>query len=113
MQPIRIGLCGLGTVAQGTLAVLRRNQSEIERRIGRPIQVTRVGTRSDKPGVDLSDVAVDRNVLDVAKADDVDIVVELIGGYDTAKDIVLDAISAGKGVVTANKALVAVHGTNF
>ena len=113
MQPIRIGLCGLGTVAQGTLAVLRRNQSEIERRIGRPIEVTRVGTRSDKPGVDLSDVAVDRNVLDVAKADDVDIVVELIGGYDTAKDIVLDAISAGKGVVTANKALVAVHGNEI
>ena len=110
LQPIRIGLCGLGTVAQGTLAVLRRNQSEIERRIGRPIQVTRVGTRSDKPGVDLTGLAVDRNVLDVATADDVDIVVELIGGYDTAKDIVLNAVNAGKGVVTANKALIAVHG---
>jgi len=110
LQPIRIGLCGLGTVAQGTLAVLRRNQSEIERRIGRPIQVTRVGTRSDKPGVDLTGLQVDRNVLDVATADDVDIVVELIGGHDVAKDIVMNAVKAGKGVVTANKALIAVHG---
>lgn len=113
MQPIRIGLCGLGTVAQGTLAVLRRNQSEIERRIGRPIQVTRVGTRSDKPGVDMSGLQVDRNVVDVASASDVDIVVELIGGYDTAKDIVMSAIASGKGVVTANKALVAVHGNEI
>lgn len=113
MQPIRIGLCGLGTVAQGTLAVLRRNQSEIERRIGRPVEVTRVGTRSDKPGVDLTGLQVDRNVLDVATADDVDIVVELIGGYDTAKEIVMSAIGAGKGVVTANKALVAVHGNEI
>ena len=110
LQPIRIGLCGLGTVAQGTLAVLRRNQSEIERRIGRPIQVTRVGARSDKPGVDLTGLQVDRNVLDVATADDVDIVVELIGGHDVAKDIVMNAVKAGKGVVTANKALIAVHG---
>lgn len=113
MQPIRIGLCGLGTVAQGTLAVLRRNQSEIERRIGRPVEVTRVGTRSDKPGVDLTGLQVDRNVLDVATSDDVDIVVELIGGYDTAKEIVMSAIGAGKGVVTANKALVAVHGNEI
>lgn len=113
MQPIRIGICGLGTVAQGTLAVLNRNRSEIERRIGRGLEITVVGSRSDKPGVDLSGIRVVRDVMDVATADDVDIVVELIGGTDLARDIALAAIRSGKGVVTANKALIAVHGNEL
>lgn len=113
MQPIRIGICGLGTVAQGTLAVLRRNQSEIERRIGRGMEITVIGSRSDKPGVDLAGIRVERDLAQVATADDVDILVELIGGTDLAKDLVLSAIRAGKGVVTANKALIAIHGNEI
>lgn len=112
-EPIRIGICGLGTVAQGTLAVLRRNQSEIERRVGRPVRVTRIGARSDKPGVDLSGIQIERDMMAVATAEDVDIVVELIGGTELAKDIALASIAAGNAVVTANKALIAVHGNEI
>ena len=113
MEPIKIGLCGLGTVAQGTLEVLRRNQSEIERRVGSPVRVTCAGVRSDKPGVDLTGIRVERDVMAVATADDVDIVVELIGGTDLALKLVMAAIEAGKGVVTANKALIAIHGNEI
>ena len=113
MEPIKIGLCGLGTVAQGTLEVLRRNQSEIERRVGSPVKVTCAGVRTDKPGVDLSGIRVERDMLAVATAADVDIVVELIGGTDLALKLVMAAIEAGKGVVTANKALIAIHGNEI
>ncbi|QGG80781.1 homoserine dehydrogenase [Litorivicinus lipolyticus] len=113
MEPIKIGLCGLGTVAQGTLEVLRRNQSEIERRVGSPVKVTCAGVRTDKPDVDLSGIRVERDMLAVATAADVDIVVELIGGTDLALKLVMAAIEAGKGVVTANKALIAIHGNEI
>ena len=113
LKPVRIGICGLGTVGSGTFNVLQRNRAEICARTGRDIQVTRVGTRRDNPACDLSGVIVERDIFAVAEASDVDIVVELIGGYDVAKALVLKAIANGKHVVTANKALIAEHGNEI
>jgi homoserine dehydrogenase len=115
MRPIQVGLLGIGTVGSGTFKVLQRNQEEIQRRAGRGIRIASVA--------DL-DVARARSIVGDAAAvvDDarrviadpsIDIVVELIGGYGVAKSLVLEAIAAGKHVVTANKALLAVHGTEI
>lgn len=113
MQAVRIGICGLGTVGRSVFDVLNRNGSEITRRAGRDIRVTALGMRRDREGFDALGVPVVRNVLDVATADDVDVVVELIGGTTDARELVLRAIAAGKHVVTANKALIAVHGNEI
>lgn len=114
MRPVNIGICGLGTVGSGTFNVLQRNHNEITARAGREIRVTRVGTRhANHPLCDLSDVQVEEDIFAVARAADVDIVVELIGGYDTAKALILEAIAHGKHVVTANKALIAEHGNEI
>lgn len=114
MKPVNIGICGLGTVGSGTFNVLQRNHQEIAARAGREIRVTRVGTRQvNHPLCDLSGVKVEEDIFAVARADDVDIVVELIGGYDTAKELILEAIAHGKHVVTANKALIAEHGNEI
>jgi homoserine dehydrogenase len=115
MKPIQVGLLGIGTVGSGTFKVLQRNQEEIQRRAGRGIRITTVAD------VDMararSIVGDAATVLDDAKrviADpSIDIVVELIGGTGIAKTLVLDAIAAGKHVVTANKALLAVHGNEI
>ena len=113
LDPIRVGLVGLGTVAQGTLTVLARNADEISRRIGRPLVITHVGARRDRPEVDLTGIRVSRDLMRVAEDPDVDVFVELIGGTDDALSLIEVAIRSGKHVVTANKALIAVHGNRL
>ncbi len=113
MKPVNIGICGLGTVGGGTFNVLARNNTQISARTGCDIRVTHVAIRSDKPEFDLSGVTVFEDVLELAQADGVDVVVETIGGYDLAKALVLTAIEHGKHVVTANKALIAEHGNEI
>ena len=115
MKPIQVGLLGIGTVGSGTFEVLKRNQEEIQRRAGRPIQVTMVADLDTARAQDIvgSAVKVVNDARQVIANPDIDIVVELIGGYGIAKQLVLEAIAAGKHVVTANKALLAVHGTEI
>jgi len=115
MKPIQVGLLGIGTVGSGVFNVLQRNQEEIRRRAGRGIEITMVADLD----VDRARAAVgaDIQVVNDARAiianPDIDIVIELIGGYGIARALVLEAIAAGKHVVTANKALLAVHGTEI
>ncbi|MDC1529402.1 homoserine dehydrogenase [Gammaproteobacteria bacterium] len=113
MKPISIGICGLGTVGYGSFTVLAKNSAEISRRTGREIVVSHIATRKIKDGQDIGDVKVSADVFAVAEDPDVDIVLELIGGYETARELVLRAIANGKHVVTANKALIAVHGNEI
>lgn len=110
MKPVKVGICGFGTVGGGTFNVLTNNASEIARRAGRDIIIEQVGARRDNADCDTSSTAITRDIFDVARNPEVDVVVELIGGYDVAKELVLEAIKNGKHVVTANKALIAVHG---
>lgn len=110
MKPVKVGLVGLGTVGSSVFNLLISNRTELERRLGRTIDVVHVGARRDNPVCNLSAVRVSRHVLDVAFDPDVDVVVELIGGTTVAKEIILTAIAQGKHVVTANKALIAQHG---
>ncbi len=113
--PIQVGLLGIGTVGSGTFKVLQRNQEEIRRRAGRGIAITMVAdldTERARAAVgDAAQVVNDARAVIANPA--IDIVVELIGGYGVAKTLVLEAIAAGKHVVTANKALLAVHGTEI
>ncbi len=115
MKPIQVGLLGIGTVGGGTFAVLQRNQEEIRRRAGREIRITMVADldteRAKKIVGDAAQVVSDARA--VIANPEIDIVVELIGGYGIAKTLVLEAIAAGKHVVTANKALLAVHGSEI
>ncbi len=113
MKPISIGICGLGTVGYGSFSVLARNSAQISRRTGREIVVSHIATRSIKEHQQIGDVKVSADVFAVAEDPDVDIVLELIGGYETARELVLRAIANGKHVVTANKALIAVHGNEI
>lgn len=110
MKPVKVGICGLGTVGGGTFNVLTRNAHDIARRLGREIIIEQVALRSSNASVDLGSVKTTNNPLDVVANPDIDIVVELIGGDGIAKEVVLGAINNGKHVVTANKALIAVHG---
>ena len=115
MKPIQVGLLGIGTVGSGTFNVLRRNQEEIQRRAGRGIQITMVADLdvARAQSVVGPDVEVVNDARAVIANPEIDIVIELIGGYGIAKALVLEAIAAGKHVVTANKALLAVHGTEI
>ncbi|MFB9885949.1 homoserine dehydrogenase [Balneatrix alpica] len=113
MKPVKVGLCGLGTVGSGTFNVLKRNAEEISRRAGRQIQIDLVGARRDHADCNLTQVRLTRDIFDVVKDPEIDIVVELIGGYETAYELVMTAIANGKHVVTANKALIAVHGNEI
>ena len=115
MKPIQVGLLGIGTVGSGVFEVLRRNQAEIKRRAGRGIEIVAVSRRDvAKAKAIVGDAAqVFADARQIIANTDNDIVVELIGGYGLAKDLVLEAIAAGKHVVTANKALLAVHGTEI
>jgi homoserine dehydrogenase len=113
VSPVRVGICGLGTVGSGTYAVLTRNAAEIAARVGADIVVTEIGARRDNPNCDTGDVAINRDIFAVAENPDVDILVELIGGTTVAKELVLKAIANGKHVVTANKALIAEHGNEI
>ena len=115
MVPIKVGLLGLGTVGRGTYEVLQRNQHEIARRAGRGIEIAAVAVRDvDKARATVdSRVSVSSNGDDVVRNPDIDIVVELIGGYEPARTLALAAIARGKHVVTANKALLARHGNEL
>lgn len=113
--PLRLGILGAGVVAGGVVKVLRRNAAEILRRAGRRLEITRIGVRNvEKARAVLgAECPIVSDMEGVAAAPDVDIVVELIGGVTRARDLVLAAIAAGKHVVTANKALLAEHGTEI
>ena len=115
MKPIRIGLLGFGTVGRGTYEVLQRNQHEIARRAGRGIEVAAITVRDvDKARAIVgSKVPISSNFNDVIRNPDIDIVVELIGGYEPAYALAVEAITRGKHVVTANKALLARHGNQL
>ena len=113
MKPVKIGICGLGTVATGTIDVLRRNAAEISARAGREVVIEHIGARRDNPNCDTKDIRTSRDIFAVVEDPSVDIVIELIGGYEPAKELVLKAIANGKHVVTANKALIAVHGNEI
>ena len=115
MKPIQVGLLGIGTVGSGTFNVLKRNQQEIQRRAGRGIEITMVADLDVARARSIvgPDVTVVNDARAVIANPEIDIVIELIGGYGIAKALVLEAIAAGKHVVTANKALLAVHGTEI
>ena len=115
MHPIRIGLLGLGNVGKGVYTVLRRNQEEIRGRAGRGIEVAAIAVRDVARARAYvgSEVEVTDDAASLVKRPDIDIVVELIGGYTVAREMVLEAIAQGKHVVTANKALLAVHGSEI
>src|SRR5512145_2918487 len=115
MKPINVGLLGAGTVGSGTFAVLKRNQEEITRRAGRSIVIRMVADREEEKARQIAgdDVIVTSDANEVVTNPDIDIVVELIGGYNAAKDLILRAIENGKHVITANKALLASHGTEI
>ncbi len=113
MKDVNVGICGLGTVGGGTFNVLTRNAELIAGRAGCNIRITRVASRRHRDDMDLGSVPFSTEIFDVVNDPSVDVVVELIGGYETAKELVLAAISNGKHVVTANKALVAVHGNEI
>ncbi|MDE2203204.1 MAG: homoserine dehydrogenase [Burkholderiaceae bacterium] len=118
MNPIKIGLLGLGTVGGGTLKVLQRNQEEIRRRAGRGIEVAMIAVRNVEKARAIvqeagANVPIVNDPFAVVDSPEIDIVVELIGGYDLTRELVLRAIANGKHVVTANKALLAVHGNEI
>jgi homoserine dehydrogenase len=113
LNPVKVGICGLGTVGAGTFNVLERNSADIAGRAGCSIEVTHIGARRDNPAVDTGNVRISRDIFDVVNDPEIDIVVELIGGTTVAKDLVLKAIANGKHVVTANKALIAEHGNEI
>ncbi|HJW23983.1 MAG TPA: homoserine dehydrogenase [Rhodocyclaceae bacterium] len=115
MKPINVGLLGIGTVGGGTWTVLSRNAEEITRRAGRPIRITAVADKNLEMAKKVTGGAckVTDDAFAVVSDPEVDIVIELIGGYGVAKELVLKAIENGKHVVTANKALLAVHGTEI
>ena len=115
LKPIRVGLLGIGTVGGGTWEVLRRNADEIQRRAGRAIQITMVADKAvaHARSIVKGKAKVVSDAWEVVRSPDVDIVIELIGGYTIAKDLVLEAIANGKHVVTANKALLATQGNRI
>lgn len=113
MNPVKVGICGLGTVGSGTYNVLTRNAKEIASRVGTDIVIAEIGARRDNPNCDTGSVPVNRDVFAVAENPEIDIIVELIGGTTVAKELVLKAIANGKHVVTANKALIAEYGNEI
>jgi len=115
VKPIHVGLLGLGTVGSGTIEVLRRNREEISRRAGREILITVASAKdlTKERKVSLDGIELVPTAGHIVTRPDIDIVVELIGGDTAARELVLKAIDAGKHVVTANKALLAKHGTEI
>jgi homoserine dehydrogenase len=115
VKPVNVGLLGLGTVGGGTFNVLNRNIEEITRRAGRGIRIIQAAAReydpARLPGVEA--IQVGNDAFAVVDNPDIDIVVELIGGYEPARELVLRSIASGKHVVTANKALIARHGNEI
>ena len=115
MKPIKVGLMGIGTVGAGTFTVLQRNQEEIRRRAGRAIEIAMVADLDTERAKVIAgpQVQVVNDAFQVVDNPDIDIVIELIGGYGIARELVMKAIANGKHVVTANKALLATHGTEI
>ncbi|RYX89780.1 MAG: homoserine dehydrogenase [Comamonadaceae bacterium] len=115
MKPIQIGLLGIGTVGSGVFNVLQRNQEEITRRAGRGIEIAMVADldTARAQAVVGNGVKVVNDARAIIANPDIDIVIELIGGYGISRQLVMEAIESGKHVVTANKALLAVHGTEI
>ena len=116
IAPLRLGIAGLGTVGVGVLKMINKNASLISLRTGRDVIVTAVSARSRSKdrGINLSGFAWENDPIALAMREDVDVFVELMGGSDgPAKDATEAAIAAGKDVVTANKAMLAVHGQSL
>ncbi len=115
MNAVKVGLLGLGTVGGGTATVLLRNADEIQRRVGRAIEISHVAGLgiAEQTIVDAATTKLTEDAFEVVNDPEVSIVVELIGGYTLAKDLVMKAIENGKHVVTANKALIATHGSEI
>jgi homoserine dehydrogenase len=115
VKPIQVGLLGIGTVGSGVYNVLKRNQEEIQRRAGRAIEISMVADLdvARAQAVVNGEARVVKDAREIIANPDVDIVIELIGGYGVARTLVMEAIEKGKHVVTANKALLAVHGTEI
>jgi len=113
LKPVKVGICGLGTVGGGTFNVLQRNAAEISRRAGRGIEVAQIAARHLNPACDTGDTPITEDVFEVVNNPEIEVIIELIGGYTVAFDVVMQAIANGKHVVTANKALIAVHGNEI
>lgn len=115
MQSVKIGILGLGTVGGGTVNVLTRNAKEISRRAGRDIEISRAADRDlDSPKICSTDgISLTDDAMDIINDPEIEIVVELIGGTGIARELVMKAIESGKHVVTANKALIALHGNEL
>jgi homoserine dehydrogenase len=113
VQPFKIGICGLGTVGAGSYQLLTANRQQIAQRLGYPVDIELVATRRDNPNCPIAQSQLTRDIFAVADHPQIDLVIELIGGTDTARELVLAAIKQGKDVVTANKALIAVHGNEL
>lgn len=111
-QKINVGLIGLGTVGAGTFRILTDNAESIQHRVGVPVEVVKIAVRDPKRdrGFSLPAGVLTTDPMDVVTDPSVDIVVELIGGIEPARTLLLEAIGRGKHIVTANKALLAVHG---
>ncbi|HXR25940.1 MAG TPA: hypothetical protein VN742_11305, partial [Candidatus Binataceae bacterium] len=115
MKPIRLALLGCGTVGEGVVRLLRTNAAMFERKLGVPLELSGIADRSLKPipalGIDAKLITRDAAAL-IGRAD-IDIVAELFGGHEPARSLILQALAAGKDVVTANKALLAAHGAEI
>ena len=110
---LRVGLCGVGTVGLATVHILRDQSAMLAARCGQTLSITHVGARREVPHSDYATARISRDVMDVARDPDVDVLVELIGGTTVARDLIKLAIEQGKHVVTANKALIAEHGNEL
>ncbi len=115
MKPVKLGLIGVGTVGASTALVLKNNAGEIARRAGREIEIVHASRRSINKGLPagIDNFELTADPFEIVDNPDVDIVIELIGGYEPARELVLRAIENGKHVVTANKALIAMHGNEI
>lgn len=112
LNPLRVGVAGLGTVAGGVVKLLRDEAERLARQAGRPLQLVQVASRTPKPGIDLAGAAFSTDLKALHQAE-VDVVVELIGGEDQALNLVSAALQRGQHVVTANKAIIAGHGNEL
>ena len=112
MESIKVGLLGYGTIGTGVIRVFQQNAELLQQRLGKPVELVMIADldiASDR-GVDVDPGLLTTDVEDVISNPDVDVVIELIGGYEPAKSFIIKAINNGKHIVTANKALMAVHG---